>query len=93
VDHCHPLRQRRTFGATPIIAGQRPEIAGFCLAAPRVQDRRCGLVHEQLCRSFQVFRQPLNNRPKVEGGDADPVGQGAAMDINARPGEDLALSV
>ena len=77
----------------PIIAGQRPEITGFCLAAARVQDRRRGLVHEQLRRPLQVFGQPVNNRPKVEGGHADPVGQGAAMDIDAGPGEDLALSI
>ena len=49
--------------------------------------------HEQLCRPLQVFRQPVNNRPKVEGGHADPVGQGAAMDIDAGPGDNLALSV
>ena len=41
---------RRIIAApAPIIAGQSPEIPGFCLATPRVQDRRCGLVHEQLC--------------------------------------------
>jgi hypothetical protein len=49
--------------------------------------------HEKLCRSLQVLGHPVNDRSKVEGRHANPVGQGAAMDIDAGPGEDLALSV
>lgn len=32
----------------PVITGQRPKVTGFCALAPRCQDRRGRLVHEEL---------------------------------------------
>ena len=40
-----------------------------------------------------MLGQPVDDGSQMEGHHADPVGQGAAMDIDAGPGEDLALSV
>ncbi len=77
----------------PVVAGQCPEISGLRLAAPWIQHRRRGLVHEQLGRHLQMLGQPLDHGGEVERGSADPVGQRAAMDIDARPGKDLALTM
>jgi hypothetical protein len=100
---------RRVGAVPPaIIASQRPEIPGLGPTAPGIEDRRCVLrglrgrigghgplrtVHEQLCRPLQVLGQSVDNGPQVERGNADPVGQGGAMDVDAGPGEDLALPV
>jgi len=40
-----------------------------------------------------MLGQSVNDRSKVEGRHANPVGQGAAMDVYAGTGEDRALSV
>ena len=37
--------------------------------------------------------QPVDHRPEMERGDTDPVGQGAAVDGDTRPGEHLALTI
>jgi len=50
-------------------------------------------VHEQLRGRLQVLGQPIDRRPQMEPGATHPVGQGAAMDIDPRPGEDLALAM
>ena len=40
-----------------------------------------------------MLGQPVDDRPQMDPGDAHPVGQGTAMDIDPRPGEDLALAM
>lgn len=79
-----------------------------CAAAPRIEHRRRGVLrglrrptgatvpcelHEQLGGRLQMLGQPIHHRPEVERGNTDPIRQRAAMDIDARAGEDLALSV
>ena len=68
----------RRVGAAPdaVVAGQRPQPAGFRPAAARIEHRRPRLVHEQLRRAFEMFRQPVGHRPQVERRLADPTGQG-----------------
>lgn len=77
----------------PVIAGQRPKVAGLRRAAPRIQHRRSGLVHEELPGSPQMLGQPIHDRLEVEGGLADPIGQHGAVQIEARPRQDPALAV
>ena len=77
----------------PIITGQCPEVAGLGPAAPGVEDRRRGFIHEQLGGGLQMLGQPVDHGPEVERGHPDPVGQRAAMDADPRPGEDPALAV
>ena len=61
-----------------IIADQGPEVAGRrvedapparCPAAPGIEHRRRGLVHEELGGRLQVFGQPIDDGPQVERGD------------------------
>ncbi|SNS76159.1 hypothetical protein SAMN04488078_10312 [Antarctobacter heliothermus] len=40
-----------------------------------------------------MLGQPVNDGPEVEACDTDPVRQRAAMDVDARPGKDLALAI
>lgn len=76
-----------------VVPGQRPEIPGLCPAAAWVQNRRRGLVHEQLARSFQVLRQPVDYGAEVEGGCSNPIGERAAVQVDPGAGQDLALAV
>lgn len=76
-----------------IIAGKRPEIAGFCFASPRVQHRRCGFIHEELGGALQIRRQAIDHRGQMEGRLADPIRKRGAMQIYTRSGQDLGLSV
>lgn len=90
VEEDHPGRVV-TAPAT-IVARKGPEVAGFRPAPARVQHRRGGFVHEQLGRSLQMLGQPVDDGAEVERRHADPVGQRAAMDGDARPGKDPALA-
>ena len=60
-----------------------PRVAGLGPSPTRIQHRCRGLVHEQLGRALQMLRQPVDDGPQMERGDADPVGQGAAVDGDA----------
>ncbi|SDD36485.1 hypothetical protein SAMN05216337_1010127 [Bradyrhizobium brasilense] len=48
----HPRRFRS--GPGPVIARQRPEVAGFCPAAPGIQHRRRGLIDAELQRPAEA---------------------------------------
>ncbi len=76
-----------------IITGKRPEIACFGFAAPRIQPRGGGFIHEQFVGSLQVFGQSVYNGLKVEGRLANLIRQHGAVQIRTRPRQDLALSV
>ena len=78
---------------SPVVPGQRPEIPGLCPAPARVQNRRCGLVHEQLARSFQVLGESVGYGTEVEGGCPHPISERAAVNIDPGPRQDLALAV
>ena len=77
----------------PIVAGQGPEVSGFGLSCPRVEDRGTGLVHEELGGSLQVGHQRVMDRAKLEGGTADPVGQGGSVELHALATVDLGLAI
>lgn len=89
VDHA-----RRVLTAPwPVVAGQRPEISGLCRPAPGVQHGGGGFIHEQLARSLQMLGQPIHHRLQMERGLAHPIGQHGAVQIKARPSEDLTLTI
>ena len=60
---------------------------------PGIEHRRRGLVGEQLGRGLQRLEQALVHGPQQEGGAADPVGQGRAIEPDALPGVDLRLPI
>ena len=80
-------------GPGPVVARDRPEIAGLGPPAPRVEHRRPGLVHEQLGRAFEVLEQTLVQRAELGGGAPDPVREGRAIELDALAGVDLALPI
>ena len=82
-------------GAAPraIIAGIGPELAGLGASAAGIEHRRRGLVGEQFGRALQRREQALMHRPQQEGGTADPIGQGRAVELDALPGVNLRLAV
>ncbi len=91
VEEDHP---RRIF-ATPssFIARKGPEVAGLGAPPPGIEDRRGGLIHEEMPGGLQMFSQPIDDGPQVEPRDTHPIRERAAVDGDARPGEHLALTV
>lgn len=85
----------RRIGTIPaaIITRQRPEIPGLGPATSWIEHWCRGFIHEQLGGGLEVLGQSVNHGPQVEGRDPDPIGQRAAMDVNAGTPEDLALSI
>ena len=79
VDHA----RRGLTAPGPVIPGQRPEVAGLRRAAPRIQHRGRRLVHEEPSGSPQMLGQPIHDRPEVESGFADPIGQNGTVQIEA----------
>lgn len=77
----------------PIITRQYPEIPRLGPATSGIEHWRGGLIHKQFGGCLVVLGQPVNCWPQMEGCDADPIGQRAAMDVNAGTPEDLALSI
>jgi hypothetical protein len=80
-------------GPGPVVARDRPEVAGLGPPAPRVEDRCPGLVHEQLGRALEVLEQALVQRAELGGGAPDPVGERRAVERDALASVDLALPV
>ena len=76
-----------------VVTRQCPEIAGLGSTAARVEDRRLGLVHEQLARGLQMPGQTVDDRLQVERCLADPIGQHRAAQVDPGPGIDLRLTV
>jgi hypothetical protein len=68
---------RRRVGAAPgtVIPGVSPELSGLRPPTPGIEDRGGRLVGEQLRRGPQAGENALVDRPQVEGGAADPVGE------------------
>lgn len=82
-------------GATvaPVISNHRPEVSRLRALAPRRQDRRPGLVHEDRVSGLQMFAHLRNNGPQMEAGPADPVAQGGTVQGQPLTGVDLGLAV
>ena len=91
IEEDHPWRVDPT--PTTIVTGKRPKVSRLGSTAPGIENRCRRLVHEQFRRCLQVLGQPVHYGPKVERGHAHPVGQGAAVDVDARSGKDLALAI
>jgi len=77
----------------PVIAGVDPQPAGLSAAAAGIEhwDRR--VVSEQRLRSEDMFGETCLQRLKPPDRSANPVGERRAIQLDAVPGEDLALSV
>ena len=69
---------------------------GECEAAPLVSIASLvAPMSHSACKPIidSVLGQPINDRGEVERSDAHPVGQGAAVDVDAGTREDLALAI
>src|ERR1700749_948089 len=66
----HPRRIRS--GPRPVIARERPEVAGFGPAAPRIQHRRRGLVDTKLRGGEQDLAHTTPQGLQLLGSIADP---------------------
>ena len=82
-------------GAAPVavVARQRPQPPGLGPAPAGVENRGPGLVHEQLAGLPEAFGQPVDHRPEVERGLADPPRQRRAVKIEPGAGVDLRLAM
>jgi hypothetical protein len=71
-----------------VTSRQCPEIA-------RLRPAPAGIQHKGRClgRRLQVVSQSINHQTEMEGGGANAIGQGAAMQLDPSPGEDLALAI
>lgn len=87
----HPGRCRTAPGA--VVPRQGPEVTGLCLPPPGVENRGAGLIHEQLGRTLQIRDQRIEDRPQLESGPSDPVGQGGTVEIDALTAVDLRLAI
>ena len=86
---------RRRVGAAPgaVVAGVGPELADLGAPAAGVEDRRGGLVGEELRGGPQDREKALVDGTKMEGRAPDPVGQRGAVQPDALPRVDLRLAV
>lgn len=91
VDVGHARRIAAAPGA--IIARISPKLPGLGASTSRIEHRRRRLVGEQLGRALERHEQAFVARPQHEGGAADPVSQGRAIERNALPRVDLSLAV
>ncbi len=89
------IDRRRRIGSIPgpVIAGVDPEPAGLGAAAAGIEHRDRRVVGEQLLRGEDVLGEPRLQRLQPPAGAANPVREGRAIELDALPGEDLALPV
>ena len=76
-----------------VVVGIGPELAGPGAPASGIEHRRGRLVGEQLGRFLELGEQTLVHRPQQEGGAADPVGQGRAIQSQSLAGLNLSLPI
>ena len=86
-------RRRIRSTPRPIVAGINPDPAGFGTTATGVEHRDRGIVGEQLLRGKDVLGEPCLQRLQPPDGAANPVGERRTIQLDALPGEDLALPV
>ena len=89
------IDRRRRIGSVPgpVIAGVDPEPAGLGAAAAGIEHRDRRVVGEQRLRGEDVLGEPRLQRLQPPAGAANPVGERRAIELDALPGEDLALPV
>ena len=85
--------RRSVAGPGPLVACIGPQLALLDAPASGIEHRRRGLVGEQLGRLLEPLQEPRVHRPQREGGAADPVGQGGAIERDALAGVDLRLAI
>jgi hypothetical protein len=85
--------RRRTTIPWAIIPRQRPEVSGLGFARAGIENRRTGLVHEQVGRALQVGDQCIEHGAQFERRSPDPVGKCGAVEINALTAHDLGLPI
>src|SRR5262245_30882808 len=85
----------RWIGAVPgpVVASVDPEPAGLGAAAAGIEHRNRGVVGEQLLRGKDVLGESGLKRLEPPAGAADPVRERRAVQLDALPGEDLALTI
>jgi hypothetical protein len=80
-------------GPGPVVAGDRPEVAGLGATSSGIEHRGDGLIDEELARSEQLFAHQGPDRLQLGGGVAGPVGQGGAVDLDVLALQALGLTV
>ena len=76
-----------------VVGGDRPEVAFLRLAAPRIEYRRLGLIHEQPIRHGQVVAHVVRDRLEMEAGTTGPVAQCRPIKPDPLARIDLGLTV
>ncbi|MCP1748596.1 hypothetical protein ABIF65_011986 [Bradyrhizobium japonicum] len=76
-----------------VIGDNRPEVAFLGLAAPGIEHRRRGFVHEQAIRHGQAAAHVVRDRLKMEAGAAGPVAQCRPIKPDSLTHIDLGLTV
>src|SRR3954469_9155867 len=89
VNHARWVRS----GPGPVIARERPEVAGFGPAAPGIQHRRRGLIDTELRRGEQKLAQTMPQGLQFLGRIADPEGERGTVDGNTVRRQHLRLAV
>ncbi len=89
VNHARWVRS----GPRPVITRQRPEVAGFGPATPRIQHRRGGLIDTELRRGGQKLAQTMPQGLQFLGGIADPEGERGTVDGDTVRRQHLRLGV
>lgn len=89
------INGRRGIRTAPgaVIAGVDPEPAGLGTATAGIEHRDRRVVGEQLLRREDVFGEPGLQRLQPPDSSPNPVGERRAIQLDAVPGEDLALPV
>ena len=89
------IGDRRRVGSAPgaIVPRIGPELAGLGPPAPGIEHRRRRLVGEQLRRRLQMRQDALVDRPQMECGASDPVGERRAVEADALALVNLRLAI
>jgi len=73
----------------PVVAGERPQIAGLGAPRPGIEHRCRRLVHEQLARLLEQFGHARHDRRQMARRPSDPIGQDRAVEDHAAALEQL----
>ena len=76
-----------------IITGQSPEVSRFRFAPAGIEDRRSGLIHEELGGSLQLRQQCIIDGFEFKRCPSHPGGQGRPVQIHALAAVNLRLPV
>jgi len=77
----------------PVIARDRPEVAGLGLAAPGIEHRHWRLVDGEFGGGQEIGLEPLVQRHQLRGRIADPEGERRAIKLDALGGQHFGLAI